>query len=112
MATGIKETVKEIVHTAKDVFGTGESAMVQKLASGATASGPDATKVPKCPVMGPLGPNLMTTSVGHPLPDMRTSLNIGGYVLASDVHLMEKQQTFNRAKVLPPFFGLKILECS
>jgi hypothetical protein len=95
----LAEKVKGAMETAKDIIkGEGPTAL-EKMASGITADGPGATRVPKCPVMGPLGPNLMTTSVGQPLPDMRTSLNIGGYVLASDVHLMEKQQTFNRSKV-------------
>lgn len=95
----LAEKVKGAMETAKDIIkGEGPTAL-EKMASGITADGPGATRVPKCPVMGPLGPNLMTTSVGQPLPDMRTSLNIGGYVLASDVHLMEKQQTFNRSKI-------------
>jgi hypothetical protein len=87
------------METAKDLIQGEEATVVEKMASGITAHGPGATRVPKCPVIGPLGPNLMTTSVGQPLPDMRTSLNIGGHVLASDVYLMEKQQTFNRSKV-------------
>jgi catalase len=95
----LAETVKGVVDTAKDIIKGEAPTVLEKMASGITAHGPDATRVPKCPVMGPLGPNLMTTSVGQPLPDMRTSLNIGGYVLASDVHLMEKQQTFNRSKI-------------
>jgi hypothetical protein len=41
-------------------------------------------------------------SVGEPLPHMPMLLKVGGYVMASAVHLMEKQQTFNWLKVCGP----------
>eukprot|EP01111_Echinosteliopsis_oligospora_P019121 TRINITY_DN9078_c0_g1_i4.p1 TRINITY_DN9078_c0_g1~~TRINITY_DN9078_c0_g1_i4.p1 ORF type:complete len:555 (-),score=147.14 TRINITY_DN9078_c0_g1_i4:90-1754(-) len=42
----------------------------------------------------------MTTNFGMPTGDATHALNIGGYPVVSDVILMEKQQTFNRAKTL------------
>jgi len=43
--------------------------------------------------------HVLTSAFGPPLGDITHSLNVGGYVLASDVSLMEKQQTFNRSKI-------------
>lgn len=41
-----------------------------------------------------------TNNEGIPLPDPAHSLNIGGIPVASDIHLFQKQQTFNRSKPL------------
>ena len=41
-----------------------------------------------------------TNNEGIPLPDPAHSKNIGGIPLVSDVHLLQKQQTFNRSKNL------------
>lgn len=41
-----------------------------------------------------------TNNEGIPLPDPEHSKNIGGIPLVSDVHLLQKQQTFNRSKNL------------
>ena len=41
-----------------------------------------------------------TSNEGIPLPDAEHSKNIGGIPLVSDVHLLQKQQTFNRSKNL------------
>ncbi|PSK51616.1 Catalase-1 isoform B [Elsinoe australis] len=41
-----------------------------------------------------------TNSEGIPLPDAEHSKNIGGIPLVSDVHLLQKQQRFNRSKNL------------
>ena len=41
-----------------------------------------------------------TNNEGIPMPDPAHSKNIGGIPLMSDVHLMQKQQTFNRSKNL------------
>ena len=43
---------------------------------------------------------ILTTNFGFPLPDPTHSLNIGGHPVVSDVVLFEKQQTFNRAKIV------------
>ncbi|KAI8817492.1 catalase-like domain-containing protein [Fimicolochytrium jonesii] len=42
----------------------------------------------------------VTSAFGQPVPTVTHSLQIGGYPVSSDVHLFEKQQTFNRAKAL------------
>ncbi len=54
---------------------------------------------PSIPLTSTFGPNLMTSNFGLPFPDIRNSLNVNGWVLTADVHLMEKQQAFNRTKV-------------
>ena len=41
-----------------------------------------------------------TNNEGIPLPDAEHSKNIGGIPLVSDVHLLQKQQHFNRSKNL------------
>jgi len=41
-----------------------------------------------------------TNNEGHPFPDPAHSKTIGGIPVASDVHLFQKQQTFNRSKNL------------
>ena len=41
-----------------------------------------------------------TNNEGIPLPDPEHSKTIGGIPVVSDVHLMQKQQTFNRSKNL------------
>lgn len=41
-----------------------------------------------------------TNNEGIPLPDAEHSKNIGGIPLISDVHLLQKQQHFNRSKNL------------
>jgi catalase len=41
-----------------------------------------------------------TNNEGIPLPDAAHSLNIGGIPVASDIHLFQKQQHFNRSKPL------------
>jgi len=41
-----------------------------------------------------------TNNEGIPIPDAEHSKNIGGIPLVSDVHLLQKQQTFNRSKNL------------
>lgn len=41
-----------------------------------------------------------TNNEGIPLPDPQHSKNIGGIPLVSDVHLLQKQQHFNRSKNL------------
>jgi hypothetical protein len=41
-----------------------------------------------------------TNNEGIPLPDCAHSKNIGGIPLVSDVHLLQKQQHFNRSKNL------------
>ena len=41
-----------------------------------------------------------TNNEGIPIPDPAHSKNIGGIPLISDVHLLQKQQTFNRSKNL------------
>lgn len=46
------------------------------------------------------GPPIMTSNFGIPMPDMTHSMNVAGHVLASDVFLMEKQQAFNRSKLV------------
>lgn len=46
------------------------------------------------------GDNVATSNFGHIYPDTTHSLNIGGHILASDSMLMEKQQTFNRNKIV------------
>lgn len=56
------------------------------------AAGPTATHA--------RGPRVLTSAFGQPWPDNTHSLNVGGHVLASDMFLQEKQQTFNRAKTL------------
>lgn len=43
---------------------------------------------------------VITTSFGHPLPDVSHALQIDGRPVSSDVFLFEKQQAFNRAKTL------------
>jgi catalase len=45
-----------------------------------------------------------TNNEGIPLPDPLHSKNIGGIPLVSDVHLLQKQQTFNRSKNLESKF--------
>jgi catalase len=46
-----------------------------------------------------------TNNEGIPIPDVSHSKNIGGIPLVSDVHLLQKQQTFNRSKNLESEFG-------
>lgn len=41
-----------------------------------------------------------TNNEAIPLPDPTHSLNVGGIPVVSDVHLLQKQQTFNRSKTL------------
>ncbi|KAF3358226.1 hypothetical protein VdG1_03003 [Verticillium dahliae VDG1] len=41
-----------------------------------------------------------TNNEGHPLPDPAHSKTVGGIPVASDIHLFQKQQTFNRSKNL------------
>jgi len=41
-----------------------------------------------------------TNNEGHPIPDPAHSKTVGGIPMMSDVHLMQKQQTFNRSKNL------------
>lgn len=41
-----------------------------------------------------------TNNEGHPWPDSAHSKNIGGIPLVSDTFLLQKQQTFNRSKLL------------
>lgn len=41
-----------------------------------------------------------TNNEGHPMPDPAHSKTVGGIPMMSDVHLMQKQQTFNRSKNL------------
>jgi catalase len=41
-----------------------------------------------------------TNNEGIPIPDAEHSKNIGGIPLVSDIHLLQKQQTFNRSKNL------------
>ncbi|KAG7114749.1 Vegetative catalase like protein [Verticillium longisporum] len=41
-----------------------------------------------------------TNNEGHPLPDPAHSKTMGGIPVASDIHLFQKQQTFNRSKNL------------
>ena len=43
---------------------------------------------------------ILTTNFGMPMPDPTHSLNIGGHPVVSDLILMEKQQTFNRSKIV------------
>lgn len=47
-----------------------------------------------------LRPAYFTNNEGIPLPDPTHSKNIGGIPLVSDVHLLQKQQHFNRSKNL------------
>jgi len=46
------------------------------------------------------GRPIVTTSFGQPAGDASKSLNIRGHVVSSDYVLFEKQQTFNRAKIV------------
>ncbi|KAM9874799.1 Vegetative catalase [Verticillium dahliae] len=41
-----------------------------------------------------------TNNEGHPFPDPAHSKTVGGIPVASDIHLFQKQQTFNRSKNL------------
>ena len=43
---------------------------------------------------------ILTTNFGFPMADPTHSLNIGGHPVVSDTILFEKQQTFNRAKIV------------
>ena len=43
---------------------------------------------------------ILTTNFGMPMPDPTHSLNIGGHPVVSDTILFEKQQTFNRSKIV------------
>ena len=43
---------------------------------------------------------IMTSNFGFPMPDPTHCLNIGGHPVVSDTTLFEKQQTFNRAKIV------------
>lgn len=47
-----------------------------------------------------------TNNEGIPIPDPSHSKTIGGIPVASDVHLFQKQQHFNRSKNLESEFGL------
>ncbi|KAL7748621.1 hypothetical protein RI367_006032 [Sorochytrium milnesiophthora] len=46
------------------------------------------------------GPPVQTSNFGAPIDNSSTSLNINGFPVSSDIHLFEKQQTFNRGKTL------------
>lgn len=46
------------------------------------------------------GEEILTSSFGQPVPCITRCLNVNGFIPTSDVFLMEKQQTFNRAKTL------------
>ncbi|KAK4940752.1 hypothetical protein LTR28_009052 [Elasticomyces elasticus] len=55
-----------------------------------------------------------TNNEGIPLPDAAHSKTIGGIPLVSDVHLLQKQQTFNRSKNLerPSLCAFGYFECT
>lgn len=53
-----------------------------------------------------------TNNEGIPLPDAEHSKNIGGIPLVSDVHLLQKQQHFNRSKNLESKSNLQLAQDS
>ena len=79
---------RSMISTAINAVGK----MAGAISSSASSSGPNS-------VSGALAPTI-TSAHGYPLEDPSHCLNIAGFPVVSDTTLFEKQQTFNRQKIV------------